>query len=84
MRIHFNFVAQQVTQQSSQLESLSGSGGGGDVLCFTVGERHHLLLDRLLADQAHAEEEECPTCALAHVVVADEVRHAGAPWVVQT
>jgi hypothetical protein len=36
---------------------LSQSGCGSDVLRLTTGQSHHLLIDRLLADQALAEEE---------------------------
>jgi len=65
---------------------------GGDVLCFTVGHCHHLLLDRLPVDQAFGEEEHRTACALAcvdvaimvAVAVADEMRRTGIPWVVQT
>jgi hypothetical protein len=48
----------------------SRSGGGCYVLSLAAGHGHHLLLDRLPADGALAEEEEDPACAFAGVDVA--------------
>jgi hypothetical protein len=71
-------------------KSLSRDGSGNNVLSLATRQSHQLLLDRLPADQALAEEERSPACALVHVdvadvvaiAVADEVRHAGTPWIV--
>jgi hypothetical protein len=53
----FSVSAQEITQQLSQPESLSQNGCGSDVLHLATGQSHHLLLERLQADQALAEEE---------------------------
>jgi hypothetical protein len=54
-------------------ERLSRSGGGCYVLSLAAGQGHHLLLDRLPANEALAEEEEDPARALAGVDVAGVV-----------
>jgi len=53
----FYVSTQEISQQPRQPESLSRSGSGSDVLCLATGKGHHLLLDRLPADQTLAEEE---------------------------
>ena len=83
--------AEENTKQSSEPERLSRSGGGRYVLGLAAGQGHHLLLDRLPANEALAEEEEDPARALAGVDVAgvvavavpDEVCRPRAPRVVE-
>ena len=84
--------AEEITKQSSEPEHLSRSGGGRYVLGLAAGQQdHHLLLDRLPANEALAEEEEDPARALAGVDVAgvvavaapDEVCCPRAPRVVE-
>jgi hypothetical protein len=65
--------AEEITKQSSKLEGLSQSGGGCYVLGLAAGQGHHLLLDRLPANEALAEEEDDPNRALVGVDVADMV-----------
>jgi hypothetical protein len=48
--------AEEITKQSNKLECLSQSGGGCYVLGLTAGQGHHLLLDRLSANETLAEE----------------------------
>jgi hypothetical protein len=84
--------AEEITKQSNKSEHLSRSGGGCYVLRLIAGQGHHLLLDRLLANEALAEEEEDPARALAGVDVAgvvtvtvpDKVCLPMAPRVVET
>uniref|UniRef100_A0A0E0E2W0 ABC transmembrane type-1 domain-containing protein n=1 Tax=Oryza meridionalis TaxID=40149 RepID=A0A0E0E2W0_9ORYZ len=57
--------AEEITKQSSKPERLGRSGGGRHVLGLAAGQGHHLLLDRLPANEALAEEEENPARALA-------------------
>jgi hypothetical protein len=64
---------EEITKQSNKSERLSRSGGGCYVLGLTTGQGHHLLLDRLSANETLAEEEEDPTHALAGVDVAGVV-----------
>jgi hypothetical protein len=64
--------AKEITKQSNKPERLSRSGGGCYVLGLATGQGHHLLLDRLPANEALAEEED-PACALAGVDVAGVV-----------
>jgi hypothetical protein len=52
----------------NKLECLSQNGGGCYVLDLVTGQGHHLLLDRLPANESLAEEED-PACALALAVV---------------
>ena len=66
----FSVSAEKITKQSNELERQSRSGGGRYVLSLAAGQSHHLLLDRLPANEALAEEEEDPTRALAGVDVA--------------
>jgi hypothetical protein len=88
---HSSVSAEEITEQSSEPDRLSRSGGGRDVLGLTAGQSYHLLLDRLPADEALAKEEEDPASALAGVNVAgvvaitvpDEVCRSGAPRVVE-
>jgi hypothetical protein len=84
--------AEEITKQSSEPERLSRSGGGRYVLGLAAGQGHHLLLDRLPANEALAEEEEGPARALAGVdvtgvvavAVLDEVCLPRTPRVVET
>jgi hypothetical protein len=81
--------AEEITKQLNKPERLSRSGGGCYVLGLTAGQGHHLLLDRLLANEALAEEEEDLARALAGVdivgmvVVPDKVCLPRAPRVVE-
>jgi hypothetical protein len=83
---------EEITEQSSQPERLSRSSRRRYVLGLAAGHGHHLLLDRLPANEALAEEEEDPACALAGVDVAgvvaiavpDKVCLPRAPRVVET
>jgi hypothetical protein len=61
--------AEEITKQSNKPERLSRSGGGCYLLGLTAGQGHHLLLDRLPANEALAKEEEDPPHALAGVDV---------------
>jgi hypothetical protein len=82
---------EEITEQSSEPDCLSGSGGGCDVLGLAAGQSYHLLLDRLPADEALVKEEDDPTGALASVdvtsvaavTVPDEVCRSEAPRVVE-
>jgi hypothetical protein len=65
--------AEEITRQSNKLERLSRSGGGCYVLRLAAGQGHHMLLDRLLANETLAEEEADPARALAGVDVAGVV-----------
>jgi hypothetical protein len=60
---------EEITKKSNKPERLSRSGGGCYVLSLAAGQGHHLLLDRLPANEALAEEEEDPARALAGVDV---------------
>jgi hypothetical protein len=60
---------EKITKQSNKTERLSRSGGGCYVLGLTAGQGHHLLLDRLPANEALAEEEDDLAHALASVDV---------------
>jgi hypothetical protein len=83
--------AEEITKQSNKPEHLSRSGGGCYVLSLAAGQGHHLLLHRLLANEAFIEEEEDPPRALAGVDVAgvvtvavpDKVCLPRAPWLVE-
>jgi hypothetical protein len=83
--------AEEITKQSNKPERLSRSGGGCYVLSLAAGQGHHLLLDRLPANETLAEEEEDPARALAGVdvtcvvtvVVADKVCLPRTPRVVE-
>jgi hypothetical protein len=48
--------AEEITKQSNKSERLSRRGGGCYVFGLAAGYGHHLLLDRLLVDEALAEE----------------------------
>jgi hypothetical protein len=63
----------EITKQSNKPERLSQSGGGCYVLSLVARQGHHLLLDRLPANETLAEEEEDPAHALAGVDVASVV-----------
>jgi hypothetical protein len=65
--------AEEITNQSNKVERLSRSGGDCYVLGLATGQDHHLLLDRLPANETLAEEEEDPARALAGVDVASVV-----------
>jgi hypothetical protein len=74
LAIHLEFhrssvSAEEITKQSNKPERLSRSGRGYYVLGLAAGQGRHLLLDRLLANEALAEEEEDHTRALASVDV---------------
>jgi hypothetical protein len=60
---------EEITKQLNKPERLNRSGGGCYVLGLTAKQGHHLLLDRLPANEALAEEEENPAHALAGVDV---------------
>jgi hypothetical protein len=64
--------AEEITKQSNKPEHLSRSGGGCYVLGLATRQGHHLLLDRLPANETLAEEED-PARALAAVDVAGVV-----------
>jgi hypothetical protein len=61
--------AEEITKQSNKPERLSQSDGVCYVLGLAAGQGHHLLLDRLPANETLAEEEEDPARALAGVDV---------------
>jgi hypothetical protein len=65
--------AEEITKQSNKPERLSQSGGGCYELGLAAGQGHHLLLDRLPANETLAEEEEDPARALAGADVAGVV-----------
>jgi hypothetical protein len=65
--------AEEITKQSNKTERLSRSSGGCYVLGLVAGQGHHMLLDRLPANETLAEEEEDLACALAGVDVAGVV-----------
>jgi hypothetical protein len=83
--------AEEITKQSNKPDRLSQSGGGCYVLGLTAGQGHHLLLDRLPANETLAEEEEDSARALAGVdvtgvvavAVPDKVCLPRAPLVVE-
>jgi hypothetical protein len=62
--------AEEITKQSNKTERLSRSGGGCYVLSLAAGQDHHLLLDRLPANETLAKEEKDPARALVGVDVA--------------
>jgi hypothetical protein len=64
---------EEITKQSNKPDRLSRSGGGCYVLGLAAEQGHHLLLDRLPANETLAEEEEDLTHALAGVDVAGVV-----------
>jgi hypothetical protein len=70
---HSSVSAEEITKQLNKPERLSQSGGGCYVLNLAARQGHHLLLDRLLANEALAEEEEDPARALVGVDVAGVV-----------
>jgi hypothetical protein len=61
--------AEEITKQSNKTERPSRSGGGCYVLGLTTRQCHHLLLDRLPANETLTEEEEDPARALTGVDV---------------
>jgi hypothetical protein len=60
---------EEITKQSNKPERLSQIGGGCYVLGLAAEQGHHLLLDRLPANEALAEKVEDPARALAGVDV---------------
>jgi hypothetical protein len=60
--------AEEITKQSNKTECLSQSGGGYYVLGLAAGQGHHLLLDRLPANETLVEEED-PARGLAAVLL---------------
>jgi hypothetical protein len=85
---HRSSVSLEITKQSNKPERLSRSGGRCYVLSLATGQGHHLLLDRLPANET-LDEEEDPARALAGVVgvvavaVPDSVCLPRAPQVVE-
>jgi hypothetical protein len=88
---HYSSVSvEEITKQSNKSECLSQNGGCCYVLSLTAGQGHHLLLDRLPANEALVEEED-PARALAGadvivmvtVIVSDKVYLPRAPRVVE-
>jgi hypothetical protein len=81
--------AEEITKQLNKPERLSRSGGGCYVLDLTAGQGHHLLLDRLPANETLAEEEEDAARALVGVAsmvavaIPDKVCLSRAPRVVE-
>jgi hypothetical protein len=63
---------EEITKQSNKLERLSQSGGGCYILNLVARQAHHLLFDRLPANETLAEEED-PTRALVGVDITDVV-----------
>jgi hypothetical protein len=80
---------EEITKQSNKSERLSQSSGGCYVLSLAARQGHHLLLDRLPANEALAEEEDDLAHALAGVnvtsmvAVPDKVCLTRAPRVVE-
>jgi hypothetical protein len=70
---HSSVSAEEITKQSNKPERLSRSDGGCYVLGLVAGQGHHLLLDRLAANETLAEEEEDLSRAFAGVDVAGMV-----------
>jgi hypothetical protein len=70
---HSSVSAEEITKQSNKPEHLSRSGGGCYVLSLAARQGHHLLLDRLPANETLIEKEEDPARALAGVDVAGVV-----------
>jgi hypothetical protein len=89
---HSTVSAEVITKQSNKPERLSRSGGGCYVLGLIAGQGHHLLLDRLPANEALVKEEDDPARALAGVdvtgviavAVPDKVCLSRTPRVVET
>jgi hypothetical protein len=87
----FSVSAEEITKQSNKSQRLSRRGGGCYVLDLTAGQGHHLLFDRLPANEALIEEEEDPARTLAGVdvtgvvtvAVPDKVYLPRAPRVVE-
>jgi hypothetical protein len=67
---HASVSVEEITKQSNKPERLSRKGGGCYVLGLTAGQGHHLLLDRLPANEALTEEEEDLAHTLAGVDIA--------------
>jgi hypothetical protein len=70
---HSSVSTEEVTKQSNKPERLSRSGGGYYVLDLTARQGHHLLIDRLPANEVFAKKEEDLARAFAGVVVTDVV-----------
>jgi hypothetical protein len=96
LAVHYEFhrssvSAEEITKQSNKPERLRRSGGGCYVLGLAARQGHHLLLDRLPANETLAEEEEDPARALVGVditgvvavTVPDKVCLPRAPRVVE-
>jgi hypothetical protein len=69
----FSVSVEEITKQSNKPKHLSQSVGGCYVLGLTAGQCHHLLFDRLPANEALIEEEDDSVRALAGVDVAGVV-----------
>jgi hypothetical protein len=72
----YSVSVEEITKQSNKPKHLSRNGGGCYVLGLATGQGHHLLLDRLPANDALVEEEEDLARALAGVDVAGVVPDA--------
>jgi hypothetical protein len=82
--------AEEITKQSNKLDRLSRSGGGCYVLDLAAEQGHHLLLDRLPANETLAEEEDSARAlagvdvvGVVAVAVPDKVCLPRAPRVVE-
>ena len=64
-----SITTKEITKQSSEPERLRAGCGGRYVLSLAAGQGNHLLLDRLPAHEALAEEEHDPARAFAGVDV---------------
>jgi hypothetical protein len=82
---------EEITKQSNKPERLSQSSGGCYVLSLAAEQGHHMLLDRLPANESLVEEEEDPAHVLVDVdvtgvvtvAVSDKVCLPRAPQVVE-
>jgi hypothetical protein len=61
--------SEQSVHSKLHCDRLSRSSGGRDVLGLAAEQSHHLLLDRLPADEALAKEEEDPAGGLVLLLV---------------
>jgi hypothetical protein len=88
---HSTVSAEEITKQLNKPERLSQNGGGCYVLSLTTEQGHHLLLNRLSANETLTEEEKNPAHALPSVdvtgvvtvAVFDKVCLPRTPWVIE-